>query len=255
MTNVDMKQIQNKLLKMAKTIAAILEKNNIEYMLAYGSLLGAVRHSGFIPWDDDFDFYLFDDSYEKAIELLRKNLPEDMFLEDEYSEPLYFHAWAHVKDLNSTTTCEEFPQDSTYAHKGLSIDLYRTKKLLLKDLESYLNDENEKYIARRKNKNLITDEEYKIRMEALKKRQQNVMLNPETSNLIVYNLVPCYKCHFMKADDIFPLKKYKFENTEFMGPNSAENILTDIYGEYMKLPAISNRKSHYSSVTVLHKKD
>ena len=133
MAEVEVKRVQETLLKMAKTIAGILEANDVPYMIAFGTLLGAVRHKGFIPWDDDFDFYLFDESYDKAIEILRDNLPKDMFLEDEKSEPLFFHAWAHVKDVYSIAECQEYPQDSLYQHKGISVDIYRTKKMPLNE--------------------------------------------------------------------------------------------------------------------------
>ena len=67
-----LKKVQGRLLEMAKSICSILEKNDIPYMLAVGTLLGAVRHQGFIPWDDDFDIFIFDDVYEDAIKCLRK---------------------------------------------------------------------------------------------------------------------------------------------------------------------------------------
>ena len=124
---IDIKRVQKRLLEIGKNIATILESNNIPYIITFGTLLGAVRHGGFIPWDDDFDFFLFDDIYDKAIELLRKNLPNDMFLEDEKSELKYFHGWAHVKDMNSEVYCEQFPQDNLYNHHGLSVDLYKCK--------------------------------------------------------------------------------------------------------------------------------
>ena len=73
MISFDIKRVQERLLKMAKEIASILEDHDIPYQIAFGTLLGAVRHKGFIPWDDDFDFFLFDDSYEKAMEVLQKN--------------------------------------------------------------------------------------------------------------------------------------------------------------------------------------
>ena len=79
---MDIKRVQNRLLEMGKVIADILERNNIPYMITFGTLLGAVRHGGFIPWDDDFDMFLFEDSYEKAMEVLSKELPMDMFLEN-----------------------------------------------------------------------------------------------------------------------------------------------------------------------------
>jgi lipopolysaccharide cholinephosphotransferase len=86
---------------MASIIEEILDRHGIPHMLAFGSLLGAVRHRGFIPWDDDFDFLIFNEYYSEAIEVLRTELPDDCFLEDEKTEPKYFHAWAHVKDLKN----------------------------------------------------------------------------------------------------------------------------------------------------------
>lgn len=243
---VDVKRVQDTLLLMAKSIASILEQHSIPYMIAFGTLLGAVRHQGFIPWDDDFDFYLFDDTYDEAIKYLRNELPDTMFLEDEKSEPLYFHGWAHVKDMNSEAVSQLFPQDSLYAHKGISIDLYRTKEMDIRNLENFLNEENQRYIERRKRKGLINDEEYNRRIEKLKHNKASGVSYKNNYN--VFNLVPVYKCHFMKSDSIFPLKRYKFEEFEFLGPNNADDILTSIYGNYMELPPIEKRRCHYSSV-------
>ena len=114
----------------AKVAKEILEKHDIPYFITYGTLLGAVRHKGFIPWDDDFDFYLLDEYYNEAMDVLRNELPHDMFLENEDTEPLFFHGWAHVKDLNSVASCDLYPQDGHYAHHGISVDLYHTKRPL-----------------------------------------------------------------------------------------------------------------------------
>ena len=145
----NVRKVQARLLEMAVKIAGILERNDVPYQIACGTLLGAVRHGGFIPWDDDFDLALFDDTYDRAIEILRSELPQDMFVEDEKSEPRYFHGWAHVKDLNSAAHCDLFPQDNLYSHHGLSVDLYRWKRMHSSCLLDWRMDELRKYLNRK----------------------------------------------------------------------------------------------------------
>jgi len=251
MSEVDVKRVQARLLEMGKSIANILEKHDIPYMLAYGTLLGAVRHKGFIPWDDDFDLYLFDDTYDQAMEYLREELPEDMFLEDAKSEPLYFHAWAHVKDLYTEAYSEAYPHDSSYAHKGISVDLYRIKELPECELDTYLNDENRNYIERRKKHGLITEEDYKRRLYNLQLDEEKCSEQIENNKNNVFGFVSPYRCKKMEIADVHPLSKYTFENVVFWGPNHAEVILQNIYGDYMQLPPIEKRKGHYSYVDFL----
>ena len=80
----DIVKTHKRLLAMAQEIKKIFEKNNVTYSITFGTLIGAVRHQGFIPWDDDFDFIIFKDEYTKAIDALRDNLPSDFFLEDSF---------------------------------------------------------------------------------------------------------------------------------------------------------------------------
>lgn len=176
MADFDIKQVQHRLFEMAVCIKNIFEANDIPYMIAFGSLLGAVRHKGFIPWDDDFDFCLFSDSYDIAIDILRSGLPPDMFLEDAKSEPLYFHGWAHVKDLNSEVICNQYPQDGLYEHKGLSVDLYVAKEMEERDFNIYVIDEHRAYLKRKYNKSLISKQNYELKIYELEKNLMNYPL-------------------------------------------------------------------------------
>lgn len=240
---MEIKRIQNRLLEMAKITAAILEQNNIPYELAFGSLLGAVRHNGFIPWDDDFDFLLFDDTYEKAMDVLRNCLPCDIFLENEKTEPAYFHDWAHIKDVNSICEYRQYPRDAAYIHKGLSIDLYKAKKLKETEFAQFRYASAIRYIDRIKKLGLISKNEYDERKTLYAERRNKDKISSDRLMLAVplNNGTHVY-------DDVFPLKLYKFEDTEFYGPNNADAVLRMIYGDYMVLPHESDRVSHYTSV-------
>jgi len=245
----DIKRVQARLLQMAKITADILEKHNIPYQIAFGTLLGAIRHSGFIPWDDDFDFLLFDDTYEKATEVLAKELPADLMLEDEKTEPKYFHAWAHVKDLKSECDCALFPQDNIYKNHGLSVDLYKLTKIKEKDFAAYRLDQAMSYIDRRKKLGFITEEDYEKKKEAfLREFKEREAKEQSTSSSEKEILAYPFTYGKQELSDVFPLKKYKFEGFEFLGPNNYEPLLISEYGDYMSLPPEKDRVPHYNSV-------
>lgn len=240
-------KIQKRLLEMAKTIIDIFERNGIPYFAAFGTLLGAVRHKGFIPWDDDFDLFLFDDTYDKALDCLRKELTDDMFLEYFDSEPLYFHQWAHVKDVNSIVECSQFPQDGIYEHKGISIDLYRIKLMKEGEVEPFRLAENIKYYERRNKVGWLDDASLALKKSELLARIKNYKNDAQK---LVYGMV--LNERFVYYEDVMPLKKYSFEDIEIMGPSNADSVLTMFYGEYMKLPDEEHRVPHYSSVRFLN---
>ena len=245
-TQEDVKKVQRRLLEMAVVIRDILDMNDIPYFICAGTLLGAMRSKGFIPWDDDFDLYIFDDRYAEAMRVLRAELPSDMFLEDEESEPLYFHAWAHVKDVNTVCHCEQFPQDSLYEHKGISIDLYRYMSMKQKEWPMFKYELGISYLDRRLQHGFITQEEYDKRKiqftEQISQREQKVD-NPEETIFCSAN-----SKFMMRYGCILPLSNLTFEGIMFKAPNNPDEFLTKVYKNYMELPPVSQRVPHYSEV-------
>ncbi len=252
----ELKKVQARLTEMACIIEKILDKHAISHSIMNGTLLGAMRHGGFVPWDDDFDFVIFNECYDEALECLRKELPDWLFLEDEKSEPMYFHAWAHVKDLKTSAECNHFLQDDLYCHHGLSIDLYRIERLKLRDLCARGEEEYIRYISRRRKLGLMDEEEVNLRLRKLawitSNFWNNKMKNEDEKSIEreVYASVYTGR-NFYEIEDFFPLKKYKFDSVEFWGPNDGDAILTKGYGNYMELPPEEKRIPHYSKVKFL----
>ncbi len=167
-----------------------------------------------------------------------------MFVEDEKSEEKYFHDWAHVKDLCTECKCKQFPHDDLYSHHGLSIDLYRYRRIDVKNFSDIRFTTGVKYINRRRELGFITEEEYRARKIFFEERREKDKLNITDEKILMYPQGQGYQF----INDVLPLKKYKFEEGYFFGLANAENILRMRYGDYMKLPPIEERLSHYNSV-------
>lgn len=233
---------------MAECVQSILEDHSIPYIITYGTLLGAVRHQGFIPWDDDFDIYLFDDTYNQAVAALSSELPDDLFLENENTEPLYFHGWAHVKDLNSTAICSQFPQDSLYQHHGLCVDLYKATRIAREQLKLFQAQEKIKYLQRKLQHGLISEQDYRhYAEEAIRVVAQEQEKDIKVPEDIIYGFMSL-DGDYLEVSEVFPTHRYYFEGHFFQGPREYDAFLKRCYGDYMSLPPVEKRVPHYSEV-------
>ena len=122
MDNITLRKVQLAQLKIAKEIKRICDKNNIDYILDSGTLLGAVRHKGFIPWDDDMDIAMTRENYERFIEAAKTDLGEEFFLQTWETDKNYPMPFAKIR-LNGTRYIENVFEKAEM-HQGIYVDVF-----------------------------------------------------------------------------------------------------------------------------------
>ena len=122
-----LRQHQLRTLEILKIVDIICREHDINYWLSSGTLLGAVRHKGFIPWDDDVDIEMLRDDFKKFNEIIPQYLPENFKLQNHKTDKCYYWPFSKVRD-------ERYPikevcnTDIRYKYHGVYIDVFCIEK-------------------------------------------------------------------------------------------------------------------------------
>lgn len=119
----ELRNRQLRMLDMLIYIDSVCQNNNIKYWLSSGTCLGAVRHGGFIPWDDDVDIELLKDDYDRLIKILRENENDEFVVQTHHDDPNYIMDFGKLRD-KTTKVNEVFGIDNLYKHQGLFVDIF-----------------------------------------------------------------------------------------------------------------------------------
>lgn len=234
--------LHNRTFEIFCQIKNILVKNNIQYMLCGGTLLGAYTLNDFIPWDDDFDMCIFEEDYDKAVDLLIENLPSDILVQCSKTESKYFHGWVKVRDVNSCV----YPKTDSYSNNGVWVDLYKLTKLKSKTINYNIAKEHYNYLKRRFSVGDISYKEMKKRIKD--NRLVGKLLVEFLKSMFSFNRNEIYMIWsaskiILDKEWVFPLKKLIFRNEEVLTFNMAEKYLLNHYGEnFGKFPADELRR-------------
>ena len=223
-----LRDIQLANLALLKELAYVCEKNNFKYILDAGTLLGAIRHTGFIPWDDDIDILMFREDYEKIVSTFKNTTRNsDIYAEyhrDKDTNSQYFIKIKHKKC--PFLGVDIFPLDSYGKHLSLKEQLKATNKIckILKHLKKEINPN----ISNKETKTILT-----------KTMKENILLSSTNENGdFVYGVDFAHKLKnwFLDRDIVLPLRKIQFEDSKYTTVNKPKEFLKNIYGDYMKYP-------------------
>lgn len=235
---------QLRMLEILLYIDKICKENNIKYWLSSGTLLGAVRHGGFIPWDDDLDIEMLREDYEKFLKVFTDN--DNYALQTYKSDENYFRTFAKVRDLHSEIS--EFELDRYYKYRGLYVDIFsieRVPKYICRLYGGVFE-----VIGRWRRK----CGDNKFLWHILKCFQKitlwTIPIARPIFRIFTKDLHHSYGSGFLKErhiEDIHPLTSVQFEGYTFPAPNNIDSYLSLIYGDYKQLPDIDSFVIHTSS--------
>lgn len=252
----NVKSVQRKILDIMKYIDGICRENRIPYFVMGGTALGAVRHGGFIPWDDDLDIFMTPSAYACFRKAFTAQASEAFVLQEWRTTADYLE-YAKVR-MNGTTFIEEAFRNRKDLHQGIYVDIMILHKV-----------PNRKLVQR-----LVYLDSKFVTLYALSQRNWKPKSTAQKAALTVLKILPCKwlakKCYqrIYRYDDlaenyswcywITPAKfrsglfdasffldttEIAFEDTKLMCSSHIKEYLTYRYGDYMKLPPEADRKA------------
>ena len=245
---------QHRMTEMLLVLDDICRRHGIRYWLAAGTLLGAVRHKGYIPWDDDLDIEMLREDYDRLLRILPKELPEHLQLQTPETDAGYFLAYAKLRDRRSRLS-ETNAYDRIFEMQGIFIDIFPMERV-----PSFLRWVSCRTIGRcykvLKRKNLTDDEARRRvrRIYEVNRRFIFPILNALSAitpfkRKIRYSLgVPYDDIRLDKW--LFPLTTTAFEGHQFPVPANCEAYLTSKFGNWRQLPDLSTIHAHAAHLEI-----
>lgn len=262
LSNTELKKAQKIMIIILQEIDKICTENNIKYWLDSGSLIGAVRHKGFIPWDDDLDIGMLREDYNRFLKLAEDKLNSCFFLQSEFNEREYANPFAKIM-IKNTLWVESMTQKAI-KRNCIFVDIFPYDKIpqniILQKIavakHYILNNailmkcnypcDKSKTIKSRFFVFLGHLYSFIFSLDKLKKKR--LKLHTKYNNLKQKFYITKYGGNFYKNQN--PISSYediilcKFENFLFPIPKEYDSILTNLYGDYLKLPPENERFNH-----------
>lgn len=232
---------QMELLQMLKFFDTICKQHQIEWWLSSGTLLGAVRHQGFIPWDDDMDIVMMKKDYKRLVDIMRKYDSDDYVLQSIETDCNYVCAFAKFRKKKGCVSSHN-PHAQFYKWKGIGFDVFVLQE------STYLTAQLSSFIySKAMNLTLYCNNE-KIRCCLTRIMQFflfkftfpiiRILFNVgRKTGELHYAQGTGWARHTFYLSDIYPLRSMSFEDTEFKVPSRYDAYLRNVFGDYLQIPS------------------
>lgn len=249
MNKVTLREAQILMKSILRDIDNICRENDISYWIESGTMLGAKRHNGFIPWDDDIDIDMLESEFkkfEKAVEKYGFNSKLNLVLQTHHTDPMYFCLHAKVRNEDIPIS-DIFGMDRGYKFKGIFVDIFHLRRscYTLNKIFSYSGKIIDK----------LTMMPHLGGLRTLILKSYNFLINDCIISPIAFVADKCCTNYYdsigsrwnpsaRRPKDIFPLKEIQFEGHTFYGPANPDAYLTHMYGNYNELPNLDKLRKH-----------
>lgn len=249
MRQLTSKEAKQRMLIVLDEMDRYCKEHNLTYMLSYGTLLGAIRHEGFIPWDDDLDVMM---PWNDYVKFCKEYESEDFYVTDVNKDKDYQLPYSRLIDKRTVQI--------VHGRKdfGINIDVYPLyhfpKDYFTKDYPWMIRTaERKDFISRlirgfdRIKMSFMAKPLIALRRVYVKQIRNKIYALAESHEYVMNKVVPYHEIRPIDESDIKDVTEAKFEGKFYPIPKGWDNILTEFYGNYMELPPEDQRQPYHGA--------
>lgn len=249
-----------------REIKRICRQHDIPHIAVGGSTLGAIRHNGYIPWDDDLDIAMMREDYERFLSIAQEEIDSKYFVQNVYTDPHYGNYFTKIR-CNGTLFVQNIDKNDK-SHHGIFVDIFPIDRVsdLPEEREKYrrqlmiafqtfmakcnsgISGETDslsgkaKHFIRASLHVLLAPASKKMLFEKVDRLSQQY--NNDSPRTLMISVVFAMTGRCVEESIMFPPTEHAFEGDTIFVPHDSDRYLSHIFGDYMKLPPVEKRVNH-----------
>ncbi len=246
-----MRKTQLRLLEILDVFDGICRKHSINYWLVCGTLLGARRHGGFIPWDDDLDVAILQSDHKKLLSVLKEELPENLKLQTRETDKKYWYYFPRIRDTKSHHYNKK---GNVFEYNGIFFDIFLLEPVPSMKFKRIIDKILISEIHLKEFKSLILKVKYRLMYSFIPVIRfiitaLRIYYKYFSSKKVYAYAYGCNQYTKSNMEYFFPVSEIMFEGKKYKAPHNIDKYLIDNFdSNFMVLPEPANRYSHASKI-------